>query len=375
MQGTDDLEEVLSHRLQELPPPPVAGQHPPPTSSSPVASTPGPGDPEDRVPASELDALQQSLDSGTADDWELDPRDIVFAEKIASGAFGDLFRGSYCGQDIAIKILRGVDNNTQQFREFLQEVAIMRKVRHKNVVQFIGACTQKPNLCIVFEYMNGGSVYDYIRKVGQLRVTTVLRFAMEVCRGMDYLHKRKIVHRDLKAANLLLDENGTIKIADFGVARVMDHAGIMTAETGTYRWMAPEVVEHRPYSEKADVYSFGIVVWEMLTGLIPYSDMTPLQAAVGVVQKGLRPPLPKTCPPPLADIMRLCWQRDPAVRPSFERLKAKLEELHEVYKAQEAADDAAREKVRPQGGGLLSRLRASGQGSAKKAAGGSTSGV
>lgn len=364
--GTEELEDVLSRRLQELPPPVVRG--------SSVGSAAGQGGgspldgrppPEQRVPAEEVEELAHASTSAADNDWELDPNDIIFHEKIASGAFGDLFRGTYCGQDVAIKILRNVHDDSQQFQEFLQEVAIMRKVRHKNVVQFIGACTQKPNLCIVFEFMSGGSVYDYIRRAGPLRVATVLKIALEVCRGMDYLHKRKIVHRDLKAANLLLDETGTVKIADFGVARVMDHTGIMTAETGTYRWMAPEVIEHNPYREKADTYSFGIVLWELLTGRIPYSDMTPLQAAVAVVQKGLRPPIPQNCPPPLADIMRLCWQRNADMRPSFEQLKAKAEELYAVYRQQDpaaglglaAGGGGVKKAPSGGGGGLLARLR------------------
>ena len=118
------------------------------------------------LPLPAAPAAQQASTSACDNDWELCPSEIIFHDKIASGAFGDLFRGSYCGQDVAIKILRNVHEDTQQFQEFLQEVAIMRKVRHKNIVQFIGACTQKPNLCIVFEFMSGGSVYDYIRKVG-----------------------------------------------------------------------------------------------------------------------------------------------------------------------------------------------------------------
>jgi hypothetical protein len=182
--------------------------------------------------------------------------------------------------------------------------------------------------------------------------------------------------------------------------------------------MAPEVIEHNPYREKADVFSFGIVLWELLTGRIPYSDMTPLQAAVGVVQKGLRPPIPPNCPPPLSDIMRLCWQRDPNVRPSFEQvcfrprawscsaclaacpahrvasalpswgwgatgstlvlflillrlslthvqLKVKMEELLEVYRQQEGAGGVR--KVQQAGGGggggLLARLRSGGSSS------------
>jgi serine/threonine protein kinase len=284
------------------------------------------------------------------DDWELDPADIAFQEKIASGAFGDLYKGVYCGQDVAIKIVRNVQSDTQQFQEFMQEVAIMRKVRHKNVVQFIGACTRKPSLCIVFEFMSGGSVFDYMRKGGALKLTTVLKVATEVCRGMDYLHKRKIVHRDLKAANLLMDDTGTVKIADFGVARVMDTMGVMTAETGTYRWMAPEVIEHAPYNNKADVFSFAIVLWELLTGKVPYSEMTPLQAAVGVVQKGLRPQIPSNCPPALAGVMQECWQRNPEARPSFENLKSRVEELWHLQRQ----EDARKATSQP---GLLSKFR------------------
>jgi hypothetical protein len=154
----------------------------------------------------------------------------------------------------------------------------------------------------------------------------------------------------------------------------------MTAETGTYRWMAPEVIEHRPYGARADVFSFGVVLWELLTGGVPYADMTPLQAAVGVVQKGLRPPVPPTCPPPLAELMRACWARDPAARPSFEALKGQLEELYAVYAPQEAArrgggaagqlpglaaaaeaaEAAAAAGARP-AGGLLSRLAGKGK--------------
>lgn len=356
VQGAESLEEVLSTRLQELPPP---GTYSGPRSSSfssPIKDHLGYMDPELRIPKEELEEMKRSTSGSHGDDWEIDPTDIVFNDKIASGAFGDLFRGSYCGQDVAIKVLRGIHDNSAQFQEFLQEVAIMRKVRHRNVVQFIGACTKKPHLCIVFEYMRGGSVYDHLRMGGSLPISFILRVALEVCRGMDYLHKRKIVHRDLKAANLLLDEHGTVKIADFGVARVVEGPGVMTAETGTYRWMAPEVIEHKPYGQKADVFSFGVVVWELLTGEVPYSDMTPLQAAVGVVQQGLRPPIPARCPAALSDVIRLCWQRDPSVRPSFEVLKEKFEVMFEKYK-----DDSSIET--PQKKGLLGRFKG---GSAKK---------
>jgi tRNA A-37 threonylcarbamoyl transferase component Bud32 len=346
-QGTEDLEEVLSQRLQELPPPHGEGSEPASGQGSPRTQS---GEMPFLI---DFDQRQRSMDIPAAvpppDDWELDAVEIKFQERIASGAFGDLYKGTYCGQDVAIKILRNVQDDSQQYAEFLQEVSIMRKVRHKNVVQFIGACTRKPNLCIVVEYMPGGSVYDYMRRAGPLKLGNLLKVAVEICRGMDYLHKRKIAHRDLKAANLLMDETGTVKIADFGVARIMDTAGVMTAETGTYRWMAPEVIEHKPYGEKADVFSFGILLWELLTGRVPYEDMTPLQAAVGVVQKGLRPALPPGTPQPLANIMGQCWVREPQARPSFESLKEQLEDILEASRQEDTR--------RTQSAGFLSKLR------------------
>ena len=117
------------------------------------------------------------------------------------------------------------------------------------------------------DFFAGGSVFDWMRARGPPALLVLLKMGAEVARGMDYLHKRRVVHRDLKAANLLLDDAGCVKIADFGVARLLDAGGgVMTAETGTYRWMAPEIITHAPYDEKADVYSYGILLWELLTG-------------------------------------------------------------------------------------------------------------
>ncbi|CAN0878808.1 Serine/threonine-protein kinase STY46 [Linum grandiflorum] len=287
------------------------------------------------------------------DVWEIDLKQLKFENMVASGSYGNLYKGTYCSQEVAIKVLKPERVNTDMQKEFAQEVYIMRKVRHKNVVQFIGACTKPPSLCIVTEFMSGGSVYDYLHKhKGVFKLPSLLKVAIDVSKGMNYLHQNNIVHRDLKAANLLMDENDVVKVADFGVARVKTQSGVMTAETGTYRWMAPEVIEHKPYDHKADIFSFAIVLWELLTGKLPYEYLTPLQAAVGVVQKSLRPTIPKHTSPKLAELLERCWQQDPSVRPDFSEI---IEVLQNI--AKEVGEDHQAGKDKSHSSGFLSVLR------------------
>ncbi|GLT35014.1 hypothetical protein SLA2020_094990 [Shorea laevis] len=259
--------------------------------------------------------------------WEIDANLLKFERKLTLGSYGDLYKGTFCGQDVAIKVLRTEYLNENMQREFNQEVDILRKIQHNNIVKFIGACTKPSNLCIVTEFMAGGSMYDLLHKQKcGLELPFLLGVAIHVSNGMSYLHQKNIIHRDLKAANLLLDEKGVVKVADFGVARVQTQ-GVMTAETGTYRWMAPEVIEHRPYDHKADVFSFGILLWELLTGKLPYENLTPLQAAIGVVQKELRPVIPSDTHPKLVELLERCWQRDPSLRPEFSEIRLLLLDL------------------------------------------------
>ncbi|KAK7309390.1 hypothetical protein RJT34_06077 [Clitoria ternatea] len=293
------------------------------------------------------------IPSDGADVWELDTNQLKYENKVGSGSFGDLYRGTYCSQDVAIKILKPERISTDMLREFAQEVYIMRKIRHKNVVQFIGACTRPPNLCIVTEFMSRGSLYDFLHKQrGVFKLPSLLKVAIDVSKGMNYLHQNNIIHRDLKTANLLMDENEVVKVADFGVARVQTQSGVMTAETGTYRWMAPEVIEHKPYDQKADVFSFGIALWELLTGELPYSYLTPLQAAVGVVQKGLRPTIPKNTHPRLSELLQRCWQQDPTQRPDFSAI---IEILQQIVK--EVNDEKVDRHKDKSSHGFLSALR------------------
>ncbi|CAI7826828.1 unnamed protein product, partial [Closterium sp. NIES-54] len=234
----------------------------------------------------QLANLRAVVEAMAYEDWAVDYHDLGIGERLGGGASGRLCRGTYRGQDVAVKVitlaaaddlgaagggLRGgpagvgdagmsVSMRSATALELLQcfkqEVAIMRMVRHKNLVQFIGACSHWPRLFIVTELMARGSVRDVLDQRGcGLPLPMALKILRDAARGLDFLHRRGIVHRDLKAANLLVDENDVVKLCDFGVARLLPskQAGQlcgeptaksrpdMTAETGTYRWMAPEV--------------------------------------------------------------------------------------------------------------------------------------
>ncbi|XP_066165688.1 serine/threonine-protein kinase STY8 isoform X2 [Oryza sativa Japonica Group] len=257
-------------------------------------------------------------------DSEFDRSLLQIGEKIASGSSGDLYRGTYLGVDVAVKFLRSEHVNDSSKVEFLQEIMILKSVDHENVVQFYGACTKHRKYLIVTEYMPGGNLYDFLHKQNNtLELPVVLRIAIGISKGMDYLHQNNIIHRDLKTANLLI---GSGQIADFGVSRLRSQGGEMTAETGTYRWMAPEVINHKPYDHKADVFSFAIVLWELVTTKIPYENLTPLQAALGVRQ-GMRMEIPPKVHPRLSKLIERCWDENPHVRPLFSEITVELEDI------------------------------------------------
>lgn len=154
-------------------------------------------------------------------------------------------------------------------------------------MQFIAACKKPPVFCIITEYYPGGSLRKYLHQQGpnSLPLDLVLKLSLDIAHGMQYLHAQGILHRDLKSENLLLDEDMCVKVADFGISCLETQCGSAKGFTGTYRWMAPEMIKEKHHTKKVDVYSFGIVMWELLTALIPFDDMTPEQAAFAVCQK------------------------------------------------------------------------------------------
>ncbi|XP_061368711.1 serine/threonine-protein kinase CTR1-like isoform X1 [Gastrolobium bilobum] len=249
--------------------------------------------------------------------------DLVLKEKIGSGSFGTVHRAEWNGSDVAVKILMEQDFHAERFKEFLREVAIMKRLRHPNIVLLMGAVTQPPNLSIVTEYLSRGSLYRLLHKPGakeQLDERRRLGMAYDVAKGMNYLHKRNppIVHRDLKSPNLLVDKKFTVKVCDFGLSRLKANTFLSSkSAAGTPEWMAPEVLRDEPSNEKSDVYSFGVILWELSTLQQPWGNLNPAQVVAAVGFKGKRLEIPRDLNPQVAAIIEACWANEPWKRPSF----------------------------------------------------------
>jgi serine/threonine protein kinase len=262
--------------------------------------------------------------AGIDDEWHIDYSELETHKEIARGSFGVVYQGSFRGTEVAIKKLIQQHFSPEQMKDFLDEIDMMKKLHHPNVVLLIGVCVKEPNLCIVTELL-AGSMWNLLHdKSVRLDWQLQHKLLLDTAKGMNYLHlfKPPIIHRDLKSPNLLVDSHFNVKIADFGLARIK--AQLMTGNLGTCQYMAPEVITSASYSEKADVYSYGVVVWEVLTRQAPWQGMQPMQIAYGVVHQvwlgspssassfffccsGYQPPR-RACVPPFrrAPLLRWC---------------------------------------------------------------------
>ncbi|KAI3968003.1 hypothetical protein MKW92_014956 [Papaver armeniacum] len=287
------------------------------------------------------------------EEWEIDPSKLLIKTVIARGTFGTVHRGVYDGQDVAVKLLDWGEEGHRTEAEitslraaFSQEVAVWHKLDHPNVTKFIGAMMGHAELniqtdsgqigmpsnicCVVVEYLAGGALKTYLIKNRRRKLAfkVVVQLALDLARGLSYLHSQKVVHRDVKTENMLLDKTRTVKIADFGVARVeAQNPNDMTGETGTLGYMAPEVLNGNPYNRKCDVYSFGICLWEIYCCDMPYPDLSFSEVTSAVVRQNLRPEIPRCCPSSIANVMKRCWDANPDKRPEMDEVVSLLEAI------------------------------------------------
>ena len=260
--------------------------------------------------------------------WEIDRKSIHFVKKLGTGQFGEVWMGIWNGTtEVAVKSLKP---GTVGAQEFLEEAALMKKLRHPKIIQLYAVCTKEEPIYIITELMKHGSLLEYLRGDGRsLKLPQLIDIGAQVAAGMAYLEDENYIHRYLAARNILVGENLICKVADFGLARVIDE-DVYEAYTGAkfpIRWTAPEAAVYSRFTIKSDVWSFGILLYELITyGHPPYSGMNNAQI-LEALQTGYRMPCPLGCPEQLYEIMRECWRDDKATRPRFETLQWRLEEF------------------------------------------------
>ncbi|KAL9249166.1 putative serine/threonine-protein kinase SIS8 [Drosera capensis] len=274
-------------------------------------------------------------------DIEIPWEEITLGERIGLGSHGEVYHGDWNGTEVAVKRLLDQDISGEFLEAFISEVSIMKRLRHPNVVLFMGAVTRPPNLSIVTEFLPRGSLYRLIhRSNNNLDERRRLKMALDAARGMNYLHTCSpvIVHRDLKSPNLLVDRNWVVKVCDFGLSRMKQSTFLSSRSTaGTAEWMAPEVLRNEPSNEKCDVYSYGVILWELFTLQQPWGRMNAMQVVGAVGFQHRRLDIPDNVEPVIADLIRRCWQTDPRLRPSFFEIMAALKPLQKAPSAQAAA--------------------------------------
>ncbi|KAL5203092.1 hypothetical protein ABZP36_014044 [Zizania latifolia] len=270
--------------------------------------------------------------------WTIDRSQLLIGQRFASGTYSRLFHGIYNEQPVAVKFIRQPDEEedaelaAKLEKQFTAEVTILARLHHHNVIKLVGACNAPPVFCVITEFLCGGSLRAFLRKLQRqkLPLEKIISIALDIAHGLEYIHSQRVIHRDVKPENILFDGEFCAKVVDFGVACEEVYCNSLEDDPGTYRWMAPEMYKRKPYGRKVDVYSFGLLLWELVSGSIPYEEMTPLQAAFAVVNKNLRPIIPSSCPAPLRVLIEQCWSCQPEKRPEFCQIVQILKNLKEA---------------------------------------------
>ncbi|OWR50434.1 mitogen-activated protein kinase kinase kinase 12-like [Danaus plexippus] len=256
------------------------------------------------------------FDVSQEDDWEVPFEAITDMVYLGSGAQGVVFGGNLKGEMVAVKKLR--DKSEANIKH-------LRKLNHDNIVRFRGVCTVAPFYCIVMEYCQYGPLFDFLHSGVSFTPKQIIRWGRDIALGMSYLHTHKIIHRDLKSPNILIADNLVVKVSDFGTSREWNDVSAIMSFTGTVAWMAPEVIRHEPCSERVDVWSYGVVLWELLTQEVPYKNLETHAIMWGVGTDTITLPIPTTCPSSLQLLINQCWNRTPRSRPPFKIIAAHLD--------------------------------------------------
>jgi len=271
-------------------------------------------------------------DTESNDWWQIDTEHIEIIRKIGGGASASVFLAKMYGAEVAVKKWE-LGKKDAPPKDFKAELTVLRNLRHENLVLFIGGFCAPGNAFLVTEYLFNGSLDKFLQrenKKNKLSFVERVQMAIDGAKGMRYVHGSNKIHRDMKSLNLLVDERNSVKVADFGESRNMNFE--MTQGTGTYTWMAPEVLTSKNYTAKADVFSFGIILWELLTEKFPERSMQD-------VERGTIPDVPPEYAhkyPEFVLVIKMCCRHDPNKRPSFNTIVHHLQNCKLKYDKQDS---------------------------------------
>jgi serine/threonine protein kinase len=255
--------------------------------------------------------------------------DLEIISQVGAGAFAEVHEALRAGERVAVKKMLTQTLDEKNLKEFQDEVVLMASFHSSFIVGLYGACFKPPNLCMAMEFLPGGNLNNLLYdKSQEISWEKRWRFACDAAVGMNYLHSRNppVLHRDLKSGNLLLSEDGKVKITDFGLSRELTSKGGIQEETfqgGTDRWTAPEICNGEAYTEASDVFSFGIILYEIAARVLPFPDSLPEEVRK-LWQASKRPTIPDDVPPDFERLIKMCWEQSPYSRPSFKEIVSYL---------------------------------------------------
>lgn len=271
-----------------------------------------------------VEAFGRTAEKGFPVSYQIDYKELTFGRELGKGGFGIVYQGTWRQHaQVAIKQLLFDDISPEASEEFDTESRVMARLHSPHIVQFYGYCTS-PRRCIVMEHMPNGSLYSILRNAKQsLDWSIRIRIAIDIASGIAFLHQEHILHRDIKSLNVLLDASYGAKLTDFGLSKVKSESKSQSMATrtnreavGTIAWMAPELFARKAiYTQKSDIYSFGITLWELASRKIPFADAGNPSLIPSWVSKGEREDIPKDCPQKLASLITACWEASPDKRP------------------------------------------------------------
>mmetsp|Transcript_27799 Transcript_27799/g.24426 ORF Transcript_27799/g.24426 Transcript_27799/m.24426 type:complete len:361 (-) Transcript_27799:923-2005(-) len=269
-------------------------------------------------------------ESGLNENFIINFDELTFVEKIGEGGYGRVFLGKFSGIDVAIKEYGRKKLDHKKAEDFVKEIEVISNLRHPNIVLCMGACIHRDKYLMITEYLEEGSLFDHLhKKHTKINDDTLFAIIEDIALGMTYLHGRKVLHCDLKSSNILIDSSWSVKLCDFGLSRTKyksDKKKLAKQRVGTPHWMAPEILRGEKYQETADVYSFGMILWELITGEIPYYNVPISDIIVNVGQEKKQVPIPTKGPPLIVKIVGDCLNFDPKERPSFKEILSQLQQ-------------------------------------------------